>query len=304
MTNLMLTTINESTFHAYAIFAYIVLSVITFYSIRLIIRRIEKQKRLKICREKEKAEKESLLKSKFIANIDHEIRIPLNAITGFSDLICDAQSPKEKQEFAKIISANSQLLLQIIDDVLDMTKIEAGTIDLSYSDVDINKLLSDIQKQFIKLNNNPKVKIYFTNKFPKMVLFTDKYRIKQVMSNFLNNALKFTKEGEITFGYRLYRRQPYFFVKDTGIGIPENKIEDVFKRFIRLNRQTRGIGLGLPICRVIIERLKGSIGVHSEENVGSEFWFRLPASTIIAIEKKEKKKWPDLRIQKIPLQQA
>lgn len=308
MNILLLFPVSESHFFLCITLAYIILSIVTFYSIRLVNKRKFQQKKKKLYKEKEKAEKENLLKSKFIANIDHEVRNPLNAIIGFSELICEGDNPKDRHQFSKIVSANSRTLLNIINNVLDITQIESGILEFSYSDIDINMLLSDICQQTIAKNANPNVEIRFTEKLHQMVLFTDKRRITQVINNLLNNALKFTQEGEITFGYRLCKnRQICFFVKDTGIGIPQSKTTDVFERFTRLNRQVKGVGLGLPLARVIIERLKGTIGVRSELNVGSEFWFKLPAKSIIKVEKKErkeKKKWSDLQIQKIPLQRV
>lgn len=247
----------------------------------------EKLKMDKMLQEaKERAEESNRLKSAFLANMSHEIRTPLNAIIGFSDMICQMGEEEEKQEYMKIVSSNNELLLQLIDDILDLSKIEAGTMDFSYAPTDINELMEDICLQMQQKNQRPEVQIMFTEKEPGCVINTDRLRLSQVIMNLMNNAMKFTSEGSITLGYRLTRQKDelYFFVKDTGIGIPADQAGKVFERFVKLNTFIKGTGLGLAICRVIIERLGGTIGVETREGKGSCFWFRLPVREDMLLE--------------------
>lgn len=227
---------------------------------------------------KEKAEEADRLKSAFLANMSHEIRTPLNAIIGFSDMICQTGEEEEKQEYMKIVSSNNELLLQLIDDILDLSKIEAGTMEFTLAPTDINDLMEGICRQMQEKNTSPDVAITFTEKAEECILNTDRVRLSQVIINFTNNAMKFTPKGSIQMGYRIdeAKDEIYFYVKDTGIGIPEDKINEVFERFVKLNTFAKGTGLGLAICRVIVERLGGTIGADSKEGEGSCFWFRLP----------------------------
>ncbi len=227
---------------------------------------------------KEKAEESNRLKSAFLANMSHEIRTPLNAIIGFSDLICQTDDAEEKEEYIRIVTSNNELLLQLIDDILDLSKIEAGTMDFSYAPTDINELMEDICLQMQQKNQRPEVQIMFTEKEPGCVINTDRLRLSQVIMNLMNNAMKFTSEGSITLGYRLTRQKDelYFFVKDTGIGIPADQAGKVFERFVKLNSFAQGTGLGLSICQMIIEKIGGEIGVTSELGKGSTFYFTIP----------------------------
>lgn len=227
---------------------------------------------------KEKAEESSRLKSAFLANMSHEIRTPLNAIVGFSEMISQTETEEEKQEFMKIISSNNELLLQLIDDILDLSKIEAGTMEFSFAPTDINEVMDGICRQMQEKNSSSDVEIIFEEKAEKCVMITDRVRLSQVIINFTNNAMKFTRAGSIRMGYRIDEAtdEIYFFVKDTGIGIPADKIDEVFERFVKLNTFAKGTGLGLAICRVIVERFGGVIGVDSKEGEGSCFWFRIP----------------------------
>ncbi|WP_455584436.1 PAS domain-containing sensor histidine kinase [Bacteroides sp.] len=243
----------------------------------------EKLKIDKLVKEaKEKAEESNRLKSAFLANMSHEIRTPLNAIVGFSDMISQTDDLEERQEYMKIIAANNELLLQLIDDILDLSKIEAGTMDFSYSATDINKLLGSICQQMNQKEHSADVQILFTEKEPECKILTDHLRLSQVMINFMSNAMKFTQQGTISIGYRLNETKDeiYFFCKDTGIGISTDKLEQIFERFVKLNSFAKGTGLGLAICRVIVERLKGTIGVESKEGEGSCFWFRIPITLL------------------------
>ncbi len=227
---------------------------------------------------KDKAEESNRLKSAFLANMSHEIRTPLNAIVGFSDMICQVDDPVEKQEYMKIIIANNELLLQLIDDILDLSKIEAGTMDFSYSVTDVNELMGNICHQMEQKDHSPEVQISFIEKEPVCVINTDRVRLSQVMINLMSNAMKFTERGSISIGYRISEAKDeiYFFCKDTGMGIAADKLEQVFERFVKLNAFVKGTGLGLAICRVIVERLGGAIGVDSKEGEGACFWFRIP----------------------------
>ena len=228
---------------------------------------------------KEKAEESNRLKSAFLANMSHEIRTPLNAIIGFSDLICQTDDAEEKEEYIRIVTSNNELLLQLIDDILDLSKIEAGTMDFSYAPTDINELMEDICLQMQQKNQRPEVQIMFTEKEPGCVINTDRLRLSQVIMNLMNNAMKFTSEGSITLGYRLTRQKDelYFFVKDTGIGIPADQAGKVFERFVKLNTFVKGTGLGLAICKHIVEKHKGSLTISSTEGEGATFIVALPA---------------------------
>ena len=227
---------------------------------------------------KEKAEESNRLKSAFLANMSHEIRTPLNAIVGFSEMVCQTEEEEEKQEFVKIISSNNILLLQLIDDILDLSKIEAGTMEFTFAQTDINELMEGICRQMQEKNSSPDVQIVFTERANQCIINTDRIRLSQVIINFTNNALKFTSKGSIEMGYRIEEASDeiYFYVKDTGIGIPADKIDKVFERFVKLNSFIKGTGLGLAICRVIVERLGGVIGAESKEGEGSCFWFKIP----------------------------
>lgn len=227
---------------------------------------------------KEEAEESNWIKSAFLANMSHEIRTPLNAIVGFSNLLMESDDPEEKQEFAHIISTNNELLLQLINDIIDMAKIESGSLDYVYTQTDINELMEEIESQMKLKNKSEEVTVLFDHKLPQCVIYTDRNRLMQVMINFLTNALKFTFKGTVTFGYTLDEagKKIRFYVKDTGIGIPEDKKDKIFDRFVKLNSFAQGTGLGLPICAMIAEKFGGSIGVESKEGEGSLFWMEIP----------------------------
>ena len=228
--------------------------------------------------EVKKADEANRLKSAFLANMSHEIRTPLNAIVGFSNLLMESDDPEEKQEFAHIISTNNELLLQLINDIIDMAKIESGSLDYVYTQTDINELMEEIESQMKLKNKSEEVTVLFDHKLPQCVIYTDRNRLMQVMINFLTNALKFTFKGTVTFGYTLDEtgKKIRFYVKDTGIGIPEDKKDKIFDRFVKLNSFAQGTGLGLPICAMIAEKFGGSIGVESKEGEGSLFWMEIP----------------------------
>lgn len=226
---------------------------------------------------RDKAEESNKLKSAFLANMSHEIRTPLNAIVGFSNILASTEDAEEKKEFADIIENNNSLLLQLINDILDLSKIEAGTLEFTYAYVDVNAALRDLEQSANLKNKNPDVRISFKDRLDSCVIYTDKNRLSQLIINMLNNAMKFTEEGSITFGYKLKDDDTlWFYVEDTGCGIPEDKRKDIFGRFVKLNSFAQGTGLGLSICEMIVGQMKGTIGVESEVGKGSVFWFTIP----------------------------
>lgn len=228
-------------------------------------------------RAREKAENADRSKSAFLANMSHEIRTPLNAIVGFSNILASTDNLEDKKEFADIIENNNSLLLQLINDILDLSKIEAGTLEFTYDYVDINAVLRDLEQSAHLKNKNPDVQISFKDYLEPCVIYTDRNRLSQLMINLLNNAMKFTQAGLISFGYKLRDDNTlWFYVEDTGCGIPENKRKDIFGRFVKLNTFAQGTGLGLSICEMIVTQMKGTIGVDSMEGKGSKFWFTLP----------------------------
>ena len=234
----------------------------------------ETEQKLIIARDK--AEELDRLKSAFLANMSHEIRTPLNAIVGFSSLLAETDSRSERQEYIKIVQENNELLLQLISDILDLSKIEAGTFNFVYTNVDVNETCSEIIKSMgMKVSKG--VELIFGELFPECYIYMDKNRFTQVISNFINNALKFTQQGSITLGYEQVSHQKIkFYVRDTGMGIPEEKQKSVFERFVKLNTFVQGTGLGLSICKSIVSQMGGEIGVDSTEGVGSCFWFTHP----------------------------
>ena len=234
----------------------------------------ETEQKLIIARDK--AEELDRLKSAFLANMSHEIRTPLNAIVGFSSLLAETDSRSERQEYIKIVQENNELLLQLISDILDLSKIEAGTFNFVYTNVDVNETCSEIIKSMgMKVGKG--VELIFEEILPECYIYTDKNRFTQVISNFINNALKFTRQGTITLGYEQISHQKIkFYVHDTGMGIPEEKQKSVFERFVKLNTFVQGTGLGLSICKSIVSQMGGEIGVDSTEGVGSCFWFTHP----------------------------
>ncbi|KIO45746.1 ATP-binding protein [Sanguibacteroides justesenii] len=229
----------------------------------------------KLTEAKIKAETLDKLKSAFLANMSHEIRTPLNAIVGFSNLLLDTSEQAEKQQYINIIQENTDLLLQLISDILDLSKIEAGTFEVVNGDVDVNLLCQEIIRSS-RLKTPENIQLVFGDHQPGCHLFSDRNRLHQVISNFINNAIKFTSRGSITLGYRFTRNQIEFYVQDTGIGIDQEHIHSIFDRFVQLDTFIHGTGLGLAICKSIVEQMGGTIGVDSEKGVGSRFWFTIP----------------------------
>ena len=224
---------------------------------------------------KEKAEEADRLKSAFLANMSHEIRTPLNAIVGFSSLLEEAEDAEEKHLYITIIEENNKLLLQLISDILDLSKIEAGTFDIIPEQVDAQQLCNELL-QSMQVRATEQVEILLAPELPELTFTSDKNRLYQVLLNFVTNALKFTSEGSIVIDYRINGNEVRFSVQDTGMGIEPEKQEAIFTRFVKLNNFIAGTGLGLPICQSIVTQLGGKIGVESEPGKGSCFWFTHP----------------------------
>ena len=235
-----------------------------------------KETEAKLIEAKEKAEESDRLKSAFLANMSHEIRTPLNAIVGFSSLMVDTEDMEERRQYMDIVEENNDLLLQLISDILDLSKIEAGTFDFTERELDVNLLCEDIVLA-MRMKARPNVEILFDRHLPECRIMSDRNRLHQVISNFVNNAIKFTEEGNIRVGYdQLDEAHLRFYIADTGIGIEPEMQNEIFERFVKLNSFVHGTGLGLSICRSIVEQLGGEIGVDSEPEKGSCFWFTLP----------------------------
>lgn len=235
---------------------------------------------------KDRAEESNRLKSAFLANMSHEIRTPLNAIIGFSNILASTEEEQEKQEYINIIESNNTLLLQLISDILDLSKIEAGTLEFSYSNIDLNDMIKEVENITKCRMEGSGVQLIAETPLSSCFIRTEKNRLMQVINNFLTNAIKFTQKGSITFGYEIRDKMLYFHVTDTGCGIPANKKDSIFGRFVKLNSFAQGTGLGLSICRTIIEHMNGTIGVESEEGKGSTFWFTIPYQPARLSEKK------------------
>lgn len=223
------------------------------------------------------AENATSAKSIFLSNMSHEIRTPLNAIVGFSSILATEVSEEERVEYLDIIERNNELLLQLINDILDLSKIEAGTLEYVYANVDINKMVSEIEQATSIRLTNKDVRLVTVTPLPGLLLYTDQRRITQVFNNFISNALKFTAAGSITIGYGMPENSYIrFYVTDTGTGISSENAQGIFNRFVKLDSFKQGTGLGLAISQNIVKELKGEIGVESQLSKGSTFWFTLP----------------------------
>ena len=237
-----------------------------------------KETEAKLIDAKEKAETADRLKSAFLANMSHEIRTPLNAIVGFSSLLVQGENPEEREQYMAIVEENNELLLQLISDILDLSKIEAGTFDFVKQELDVNQLCEDMVRT-MKLKAKPGVEVVFDHRLPECIIVSDRNRLNQVIANFMNNAIKFTSTGSIRLGYgQAETNLLRFYVADTGIGIIQEKQAEIFDRFVKLNSFVHGTGLGLSISKSIVEQLGGTIGVESESGKGACFWFTLPVA--------------------------
>ena len=241
---------------------------------------------------KEKAEMSDSLKSAFLANMSHEIRTPLNAIVGFSHLIAESDDAEERKTYYNIVNANNERLLQLINEILDLSKIESGTIEFSFGPASLHNLCREVHDAHI-FRTPQGVNLVYEPSDESLVIETDKNRVFQVISNLIGNAVKFTKEGSISYGYKLVDNQIVFHVTDTGTGIEPEKVGRVFERFAKLNNHAQGTGLGLSICKSIVERLGGKISVSSEFGKGTTFTFTLPYTVAESVSVDSEKKNDD-----------
>ncbi|MEF9985757.1 MAG: transporter substrate-binding domain-containing protein [Bacteroidales bacterium] len=230
---------------------------------------------------KNKAEQSNKLKSAFLANMSHEIRTPLNAIVGFSQLLEYCEDEIEKKEYSNIINTNNNLLLQLIGDILDLSKIEAGMIGLHIEKFNVSELFDNISATLTHRITSSDVKLICTTPYKSCIVELDRSRFTQVITNFATNAIKFTPKGEIKIGYEYINGGVKIYVSDTGIGIAPNKIDKVFERFEKLDDFAQGTGLGMAICKAILDACGGTIGVDSIKGKGSTFWAWFPAEAII-----------------------
>ena len=234
---------------------------------------IEAAKKLKAA--KEKAENSERLKSAFLANLSHEIRTPLNAIVGFSRLVAEVESPEDKAEFCRIIEENNERLLHLINELLDLSKIEANMIQLKSESINMHTLCTEVYNRF-NLQSTSEIQLINETKNINLYAFADKNRTIQVISNLIDNALKFTEQGNIRFGCYPKGDQIEIYVSDTGIGIPKDKIASIFDRFVKANENMYGTGLGLSISKMLVEKMNGKISVQSVLGKGTTFKFTLP----------------------------
>lgn len=244
-------------------------------SLQIITRRKKMEEELILA--KAHAEESNKLKSVFLANMSHEIRTPLNAIVGFSGLIVNEKDENKRNKYVQVIESNNELLLKLIGDILDLSKVEAGSMEYTHSEFDLNKLMEDMNGTLqLRLDKKKQVVLSYKCGLEQCVIRSERNRLTQLVTNLVTNAIKFTEHGTINFGYELRNDMLRFYVSDTGCGIPKEKQKDIFNRFIKLNDFKQGFGLGLPICKSIVNDLGGEIGVESEEGKGSTFWFTIP----------------------------
>ena len=229
---------------------------------------------------KNKAEEADKLKMAFLANMSHEIRTPLNSIVGFSEILLQTENQSEKEEFSNIISTNSELLLNLINDILDLSKIEAGVLDYHEEVFDLNRLFEKFETSF-KMRISNQVSLKLNESCNTISILFDKKIISQLLNNFLSNAVKYTLKGEIEFGYLLENNGLKIYVRDTGIGISDENKKKIFNRFEKVDNFAQGTGLGLSICKAILEIIKGNIGFKSKLNEGSYFWAWIPCKILL-----------------------
>ena len=222
-----------------------------------------------------KAERSNQLKSAFLANMSHEIRTPLNAILGFSRIIAETENAEERLQYYDIVEKNNMRLQELINEILDLSKIESGMMEFNYAPVSLYILCEDVKNTY-SFRCQPGVELVFEESDPSLVISTDRNRLFQVFSNLIGNATKFTAKGSISFGYKLKEKEIVFHVADTGSGISDDKIDKIFDRFIMANNQVQGTGLGLSISKIIVEKLGGKIAVQSKMETGTTFTFTLP----------------------------
>ena len=239
---------------------------------------MEKQEQLK--RETERANDSGRQKSVFLANMTHEIRTPLNAIVGFTDLLQAIDSPDDKREMIRVIHNNCDMLLRLINDILVISNMDANAMEIIPHDIDVSQSFEELAKTLAQRVQEPGVEFQKDNPYEVLLTRLDSDRINQVITNFVTNAVKYTHQGHIRVGYRLKERHGqqglYFYCEDTGAGIPKDKHTAIFERFVKLNDYVQGTGLGLPICKAIVEKCGGEIGLESEVGQGSDFWFWIP----------------------------
>ena len=222
-----------------------------------------------------KAERSNQLKSAFLANMSHEIRTPLNAILGFSRIIAETENAEERLQYYDIVEKNNMRLQELINEILDLSKIESGMMEFNYAPVSLYILCEDVKNTY-SFRCQPGVELVFEESDPSLVISTDRNRLFQVFSNLIGNATKFTAKGSISFGYKLTEKEIVFHIADTGSGISDDKIDKIFDRFIMANNQVQGTGLGLSISKIIVEKLGGKIAVQSKMETGTTFTFTLP----------------------------
>ena len=226
---------------------------------------------------KERAEEANRLKSALIANMNHEIRTPLNAIVGFASLLSIVDDEKEQQEYIGLIQSNTEHLLRLMNDVIDLSNIESGVMDMAGSDVLLDPLMEEIEQIYRPKAESRSLVLAWDGEQLGAHIYTDRGRLIQILEHLLCNAIKFTLKGTVRLGYRKKEEgRIWFYVTDTGCGIPEEKKELIFERFVKLDDFVQGLGLGLPLCKIIVDRLHGTIGVDSKVGEGSTFWFTLP----------------------------
>ena len=243
----------------------------------LVLFKVRRSDSIRSLEAQKQAEKASEMKTTFLANINHEIRTPLNAIVGFSQVLVEDVDSEQREQFTSIIRHNNILLQQLISDVLDFSKIESNKMKVSYSDVELSPLMQEIySNKAIVVPNAVTLKL---EQSENVTLYIDRIRLIQIMDNLLDNAIKHTQKGYIHFGYRTTENDVYFFVSDTGEGIPEDKLDTIFGRFTQLSKWSKGIGLGLAICKGLVTQFGGKIGVSSTVGKGSLFWFTIPIKT-------------------------